>query len=97
MDQPWLCRLCLTARHFGRLQTNETQFILSLLEDFRGGANGEVMQGRIYNPENGRTYRASLKLRSPDILEVKGCLLIVCDTQVWRRVESLCGTPPKQT
>jgi hypothetical protein len=33
--------------------------------------------------------------RSPDILEVKGCLLIVCDTQVWRRVESLCGTLPK--
>ncbi len=51
------------------------------------------MEGRIYNPENGRTYRASLKLRSPDLLEVKGCLLIVCDTQVWRRVESLCGTP----
>jgi uncharacterized protein (DUF2147 family) len=67
---------------------------VSLLEDFRGGANGEALEGRIYNPENGRTYRATLKLRSPDILEVKGCLLIVCDTQVWRRVESLCGMPP---
>jgi hypothetical protein len=29
------------------------------------------------------------------ILEVQGCLLIVCDTQVWRRVESLCATPSK--
>lgn len=64
---------------------------LSLLEDFQHVVNEESMDGRIYNPENGRTYRASLKLRSPDILEVKGCLLIVCDTQVWRRVESLCG------
>jgi Delta7-sterol 5-desaturase len=71
----------------------QTVIGLSLLEDFRGDA----MEGRIYNPENGRTYRASLKLRSPDILEVKGCVLIVCDTQVWRRVESLCGTLPKQT
>jgi uncharacterized protein (DUF2147 family) len=70
---------------------------VSLLEDFRGGANGEALEGRIYNPENGRTYRAALKLRSPDILEVKGCLLIVCDTQVWRRVESLCGTLPGPT
>lgn len=64
---------------------------LPLLEDFRRVVNEGAMEGRIYNPENGRTYRASLKLRSPDILEVKGCLLIVCDTQVWRRVESLCG------
>jgi Delta7-sterol 5-desaturase len=69
---------------------------LSLLEDFRGGATGEALEGRIYNPENGRTYRAVLKLRSPDILEVKGCVLIVCDTQVWRRLESLCGKLPKQ-
>lgn len=63
---------------------------LSLLKDFRRSANGGPLDGRIYNPENGRTYRASLKLRSRDILEVKGCLLIVCDAQVWRRVESLC-------
>jgi hypothetical protein len=25
---------------------------------------------------------------------VKGCLLIVCDTQIWRRVDSLCSGPP---
>jgi uncharacterized protein (DUF2147 family) len=64
---------------------------LSLLQDFKHLAEDEAMEGRIYNPENGRTYRAALKLRTPDILEVKGCLLFVCDTQVWRRVESLCG------
>jgi uncharacterized protein (DUF2147 family) len=65
---------------------------ISLLEGFGPSVDGSPMQGRIYNPENGRTYAASLKLRRPDILEVKGCLLIVCDTQVWRRVESLCGS-----
>jgi Delta7-sterol 5-desaturase len=69
----------------------------SLLEDFQPVGNEASMEGRIYNPENGRTYRASLKLRSPDILEVKGCLLIVCDTQVWRRVESLCVMHSKQS
>ena len=69
---------------------------ISLLDDFRRGVSGETMEGRIYNPENGRTYRASLGLRSPNILEVKGCLLIVCDTQVWRRVESLCGKIPDE-
>ena len=34
---------------------------VSLLGDSRGGANGEALEGRIYNPENGRTYRAALK------------------------------------
>jgi uncharacterized protein (DUF2147 family) len=63
---------------------------LSLLKDFRYGSSREVMDGQIYNPENGRTYKASLRLRSPDTLEVKGCLLFVCDTQIWRRLESLC-------
>jgi uncharacterized protein (DUF2147 family) len=70
---------------------------LSLLEDFRRVINEEAMEGRIYNPENGRTYRASLRLRSADLLEVKGCLLIACDTQVWRRVESVCAMHPKQS
>lgn len=69
---------------------------ISLLDDFRRGVSGATMEGRIYNPENGRTYRASLSLRSPEILEVKGCLLIACDTQVWRRLESLCAMHPKQ-
>jgi uncharacterized protein (DUF2147 family) len=63
---------------------------LSLLKHFRQTASGDLIEGQIYNPENGRTYNASLSLRSPEVLEVKGCLLFVCDTQVWRRVESLC-------
>jgi uncharacterized protein (DUF2147 family) len=69
---------------------------ISLLDDFRRGVGAERMEGRIYNPENGRTYRASLRLRSPEILEVKGRLLIACDTQVWRRLESVCAMHPKQ-
>ena len=66
---------------------------LSLLKQFRQTASEDLIEGQIYNPENGRNYNASLRLRSPDVLEVKGCLLFVCDTQVWRRVESLCGSP----
>jgi uncharacterized protein (DUF2147 family) len=62
----------------------------SLLKDFRSVANGELSEGQIYNPENGRTYRASMKVRGEGILEVKGCFLFVCETQVWRRADSVC-------
>ena len=62
----------------------------SLLKNFRSEANGELSEGQIYNPENGRTYRASMRMRGEDILEVKGCFLFVCETQVWRRADSVC-------
>src|SRR5688572_29106240 len=39
--------------------------VVRLLQDIRTGPSGEANEGRIYNPENGRTYRASLNLRTP--------------------------------
>ncbi len=45
--------------------------------------------GNIYNPEDGRTYRATLRLIDDDTLHVKGCVLFICQTQVWRRSASL--------
>jgi uncharacterized protein (DUF2147 family) len=67
----------------------------SLLKDFRYAANGELSEGQIYNPENGRTYRASIKLRGDEILEVKGCFLFICDAQVWRRADTVCKAVPQ--
>lgn len=43
--------------------------------------------GRLYNPEDGRDYKGSLHLQSPERLVVDGCVLFVCQTQVWRRAD----------
>lgn len=43
--------------------------------------------GRLYNPEDGRDYKGSLHLPSPDRLVVDGCVLFICQTQVWRRAD----------
>ena len=67
----------------------------ALLKDFQYRDDGEPSEGQIYNPENGRTYRASMKLRAEDVLEVRGCLLFVCDTQVWRRADAMCKAMSK--
>jgi uncharacterized protein (DUF2147 family) len=41
----------------------------------------------LYNPDDGRTYRGTVRLLSDDRLELKGCALaIFCQTQTWRRV-----------
>ena len=44
--------------------------------------------GRLYNPEDGRDYKGSLHLQSPARLVVDGCVLFICQTQVWRRVDA---------
>lgn len=46
-------------------------------------------KGRIYNPEDGNSYKSSIQLDEddPDILIVKGCIAFFCQKQVWTRVE----------
>lgn len=41
--------------------------------------------GRIYNPDDGATYEASLRLGPDGMLRVSGCIAIVCRTQTWTR------------
>ena len=62
---------------------------LDMLSGFRPGASGEWTGGRIYNPEDGNTYSATLKLRDATTIEVRGCVLFVCRSQLWRRTSAL--------
>ena len=43
-------------------------------------------EGEIYNAENGKSYKASISLESPDVLKVQGCVLgILCGGENWTR------------
>ena len=69
---------------------------LEMLHGFKPGpAAGSWVDGQIYNPEDGRTYNSRMKLRSPDVLEVEGCVLVFCARQIWRRVPRGCDSEPK--
>ncbi len=49
---------------------------------------GGSWKGTIYNPNDGGTYAATVSLRSPGELVVKGCLVWpLCKTQVWAKVK----------
>ena len=41
--------------------------------------------GRAYNPRNGRSYRATLRLNANGSLRVTGCIAIICRSEVWTR------------
>ena len=60
---------------------------LTMLDGFE--ASGDKWKGgRIYNPEDGKSYKSSLEVRddAPDVLRVKGCIAFLCQTQKWTRV-----------
>lgn len=45
--------------------------------------------GRLYNPDDGRTYTGSARLRG-GLLELKGCAFnVVCRSQTWRRPQDV--------
>lgn len=60
---------------------------IKLIRDMLVDADGRCCKGRIYNPEDGHSYRSSLSLVDNDTLKVEGCFLIFCDGQLWTRVE----------
>ncbi|MBX3503226.1 MAG: DUF2147 domain-containing protein [Alphaproteobacteria bacterium] len=62
---------------------------LEMLQGFRPARPGEWTGGSIYNPEDGNSYSASLKLRDATTLDVRGCVLFICRSQVWRRPSAL--------
>jgi uncharacterized protein (DUF2147 family) len=50
--------------------------------------------GHIYNAQNGKTYESSIKLSSPNLLKVEGCVLgFLCGGETWTRVPE----PPAPT
>lgn len=46
-------------------------------------------EGSVYNPEDGKTYKANLALVKPDMLRLKGCLPMgwPCRSKFWTRTE----------
>ena len=60
---------------------------IQLIGKFRNAGTGVWSGGSIYNPRDGQTYSASMKLRSEDRLELRGYLLLPLfgQTEAWTR------------
>ena len=56
-----------------------------------------IYAGSIYNPEDGNTYKATMRLKTPNTLVVAGCVLVFCQEQIWRRHDSLRSPPVSVT
>ena len=56
---------------------------MPVLTGFR--ADDDLWRGQIYDPKSGKTYRSVIRRVNSNTLEVKGCISILCQTQVWKR------------
>jgi uncharacterized protein (DUF2147 family) len=58
---------------------------LDFIQGFRGGPDIWT-DGEIYNPDDGRTYRGTIKLIAPDQVRLNGCVIFpLCSAQTWTR------------
>ena len=60
---------------------------MELIGGFRNDGPGRWLGGSIYNPRDGKTYSASMKLRNDGTLRLRGYLLLPLfgKSQVWTR------------
>jgi uncharacterized protein (DUF2147 family) len=49
--------------------------------------------GHVYNSENGKMYDANVKLQSPNVMRMAGCLIGVCLDRDWTRVAGTAAAP----
>ena len=69
-------------------RTRPTLGMPVLLNLKRASDEKEKWEGKVYNAENGKTYDATIQLKSANALRVEGCLVWpLCGGQTWTRVE----------
>ena len=59
--------------------------LLGLPVLFNFKQDGNLWRGRIYDPNDGKSYRSVVRRKSANVLEVKGCIGPFCQTQLWRK------------
>jgi uncharacterized protein (DUF2147 family) len=57
-----------------------------ILRDLKKEA-GRYVDGKVYDVDEGKEYKCSVSLASPQKLKVTACLLFICDSHYWTRVK----------
>jgi uncharacterized protein (DUF2147 family) len=60
---------------------------MPVLLNMKPGDDPGTWEGEVYNAKNGRTYDASIEIKSADTLHVEGCALaVLCGGEDWKRL-----------
>lgn len=91
-----LCGRLVGMRYTGTMPLDvwkRPQCGMSLLSAFHPGDEAGHWDGKILDPDNGRTYAATIWSPEPDILKLRGYLLLPMfgETQTWSRYRGTIG------
>jgi uncharacterized protein (DUF2147 family) len=68
---------------------------MPILIDMKKKPTAEEWEGQVYNAKDGKSYDATIKLASPDQLEIQGCVLgFLCGGETWTRVSGPIPSSP---
>jgi uncharacterized protein (DUF2147 family) len=59
---------------------------LELIDGLRRKGAGHWTAGRVYDSDNGKSYRTSIHVTGEGSLRIEGCLLLFCSGETWKRV-----------
>lgn len=57
-----------------------------MIWDMAADGDGKWSKGKIWDPSADKTYKSKMEL-SGDTLNVSGCVLVICKSQSWRKVQ----------
>ena len=81
-----ICGTLVRAYQKGGTQIESATVGRQIVWAMEPAANGRYKGGKIWAPDRDKTYNSKMSL-SGDMLNVSGCVLGICRTQVWRRVK----------
>jgi uncharacterized protein (DUF2147 family) len=58
------------------------------IRDMHPQGPGHFTGGTVYDPKSGKTYKGRLTALSRNRLQVGGCVLMICDSETWTRVDN---------
>jgi uncharacterized protein (DUF2147 family) len=68
---------------------------MPILIDMKKTSTADQWEGQVYNAKDGQLYRSTIKLTSPDQLEIQGCVLgFLCGGETWTRVAGPIPSSP---
>ena len=68
---------------------------MPILLDMKKKPGTEQWEGQVYNAKDGKLYDSTIKLSSPDQLEIQGCILgFLCGGETWSRVAGPIPSSP---
>jgi uncharacterized protein (DUF2147 family) len=56
---------------------------LPLIRDMVPASPDHWVDGKIYDPDSGKTYASKMSLRADGALKIEGCIAIFCKAQIW--------------